>query len=498
MKTQSPPTRIDTALRTVDDIRQQEAELFVKHDSFGVMQLAAHGVFDVIQQQSKDRQDQRRAHIVLGCGNNAGDGLVTAVLLKSAGWSVHAYTVFGKGFTGDALKALNMALAAEVPITAFEQFTCHDNDIIVEALFGVGLDRPVTGDALQAIQHINQCKKDHPNVVVYAIDTPAGILTDTGLALGEYVVADYTVTFIADKVGIHTANGKGAAGNVILKDLGTNNSRPLPAYAFLYDYQQRHDIDTSNQNKGDFGHALIVGGNQGMFGATALAAVSSLKSGAGKSSIYAHPDYHSQYHLENTPLYEVMRCDDLGDVSPYTSIVLGPGLGSDEWGESQFHKTIETLEATSDKQTPKLLIDADGLLHLARYENSYPHVDIITPHEAEAAQLLNTSVETIRRNKISVVRNLALRYQCVAVLKGAGTLISDGQRVWINTTGNVNLATAGTGDTLAGLIGGYAAQGYSSLDAALYGVYRHGSAADAYAHKHPEKSLRATELWDYL
>ncbi len=492
----SLPKRHDKLLFSVDAVRQMEQELFTRQDSFTVMQAAARSVFDVIATALQPQCVTGKPptiHIVLGSGNNAGDGLVLATLLKQAGQSVIAYRVFDKAFTGDAEKAYQMAIQQGVCIQYFTFFTCNCGDIVVEAIFGIGLDRPITGIALAAIEHINHLKNHIDNVGVYTMDIAAGIVADTGAALGAFVQADNTITFIADKVGLHTADGKAASGMVHVKSLGSNP--PSTSDTFLYDYEKINFKAIANQHKGDFGHALIVGGGQGMFGAVALSAVSCLKVGAGKASIYAHPDYHTQYHLENTPLYEVMRCSDLSKLSSYSALVLGMGLGRTTWGKATFEKT---LQCAKDKLSMPLLIDADGLYHLANTENAGRTITVITPHEAEAARLLRTDVTHIRSDKVAAVKQLAKQFACVAVLKGAGTLISNGQQVWINQTGNINLATAGTGDVLAGMIGGYLAQGLAPLDAALYGVYHHGLAADYYAEKHMGKSLRASELWGYL
>lgn len=250
----------------------------------------------------------------------------------------------------------------------------------------------------------------------------------------------------------------------------------------------------NDTHKGDYGHTLIIGGGKGMFGAAALSAVSALKVGTGKSSIYSHDLYQQQYHVADTPIYEVMKCASLTDLSAYSAVVLGPGLGRDDWGKQVYHNVVTSLE-----QSPKpLLIDADGLYHLALHKAHANAIDIITPHEAEAARLLATSVTAIRDDKIAAVQALARRYHCLAVLKGAGTLVSDGTTVWQNSSGNINLATAGSGDVLAGMIGGYLAQDYAPLDATLYAVYRHGSAADGYLAKHNTKSMRASDLWAFL
>ncbi len=503
----SLPKRIDTPLRSVAEIRTLETALFSLQDSYTVMQTAAQGLFDVISRDVLTNTPadlpavSQTVHILLGAGNNAGDGLVLGGLLVQANINVIAYTIFDCLFHGDAQKAYQFAIESGLTIRPFSPFHCAEKDIIVEAIFGIGLDRPITGLARSAVEYANHCKSTYPAITVYAVDVPAGIIADTGASVGTALYADTTITFIADKIGLHTADGRASAGRIVVKDLGaaTLPEYPCPypsdcSYS-CYSYQHTASPPYLNTHKGNYGHALIVGGGQGMFGAAALASVSALKVGTGKASIYSHPDYVTQYHLEATPIYEVMRCLSLNDVTPYSSVVLGTGLGRGSWGKTTFEQTVNSLANQA------LLIDADGLWHLAQKavdKQQLPAVAVITPHEAEAARLLAVSVEAIRADKPQAARQLAQRYRTIAVLKGAGTVISDGQSLWFNTTGNSYLATAGTGDVLAGIIGGYLAQGYPPLDAALYGVYRHGLAADDYRQTHADKSLRAGDLWDFL
>ncbi len=506
-------TQLEFPLLTVAQIRALEQALFNTQDSYAVMQCAAQGIFDTLMTDFPRPRMGQSVHIVLGSGNNAGDGLVLAALLKRQGFVVHAYRLFSHPYRGDALRAYDSAVAAGVDISNFTPFACSAEDIIVDALFGIGFDRPATGDVALAIRHINACKAEHPSIYVYAIDIPSGIVADTGAALGEAVRADKTVTFIGDKIGLHTGDGKGCAGEVVIDDLGATALTEcavghVECCRYAYTRPQSQPVNTDNAHKGDFGHVLTIGGGRGMFGAAALAAVSALKAGAGKSSLHTHPDYAAQFHLDDTPLYEVMRCEDLSTMSTYNAMVLGVGLGRKLWGKSLFKQSVEAIAnaqqlSTSPTQSgfqqlaPALVIDADGLWHLPTV-GCAADIAVITPHEAEASRLLHCTVEAIRADKVQAVKALAQRYACIAVLKGAGTLISDGERVWVNTTGNVCLATAGAGDVLAGMIAGYLAQGLNPCQAACYGVFRHGLASDDYFTARQNKSLRASELWDFL
>ncbi len=535
-------------LFSIAEIRAFEQALFLQHNSYKVMENAGHSVVDAIMndfpqlrenQTNQISQTNQTIHIVLGSGNNAGDGLVVAGVLKQKGCNVVAYQTTNQIFIGDAQKAFEFALANNVSIIPFQPFVCGKSDIIIDALFGIGLSRAVEGIAQNAIQHINTCRRKNPQVTVYAIDVPSGLFADTGTVIkhcgvdnygmDNCVIADVTITFIADKIGLHTGDGKYYAGKVLVAPLGAEEYiQNYPATVFRYSYQHNDNKRlVSNQHKGDFGHSLVIGGGKNLFGAAALSAISTLKVGVGKVSLLTHHDYHNQYHIKETPLYEVMRCVHLPtveDLDIFSTVILGPGLGRDDWGKEYFDRVMQRLsqyqlhkhkpqQQCKNKKLP-VLIDADGLWHLANADinntdsNTMPVIAVITPHEAEAARLLHTDIDTLCADKISAVKELAQRYRCIAVLKGAGTLISDGKTVWINTTGNVNLATAGSGDVLAGIIGGYLSQINLQADkkpdnkllinSVLYSVYKHGLAADSYAHNHHDKSLRATEIWDYL
>lgn len=501
----------ESPLYRVAEIRALEQHLFLRKASYTVMRQAGRRLFEIIMTDYPQLSVAQTIHIVLGCGNNAGDGLILAGLLKSRGLSVVTYQVFPQGFVGDAAKAAEFMREQQVPMIPFTLFTCRSGDLVVDAIFGIGLTRPAEGLAKEAINHINFCRTAYEDVSVYAVDLPSGLLADTGRQLGDSVIADKTVTFIADKIGLHTGDGKHCAGEVVVENLDVQDSGlVVNPSVFHYHYPANDKFARlANQHKGDFGHTLVIGGGQGMFGAAALSSVSALKAGAGKVSLLTHADYCTQYHVKNTPLYEVMRCDTLPTVEVlmnFSALVLGPGLGRDAWGKHSFEQVVETvLAAQQDKGfCLPVLIDADGLWHLSSIDVTIPWL-VITPHDAEAAKLLQTTVTAVCDDKITAVRQLAQRYQCIAVLKGAGTLVSDGESVWVNSSGNVNLATAGSGDVLAGIIGGHLTQlnrqinsSEDLLDVVRYGVYQHGLAADDYQSEHKTKSLRASDLWDYL
>ncbi len=457
--------RLETPLYSVAEIRQMEALLFVHQDSFDVMRQASQCVADTILADFPEPIPGQTVHVLLGSGNNAGDGLLAGVSLQEKGFRVMAYRLIDKPFTGDAQKAYQAALAAGLDIvTQTEDIAANGNDIVIDAILGIGLAGPLQGNLKIIVDKLNRLVDRQENITVYAVDVPTGVMADTGQCPGSAVVADKTITFIGDKIGLHSGQGKGYAGLVSCHNLGANRLQcETKPTIFRYRCETYRWDAQRNTHKGDYGHALTIGGGKGMFGAAALSAVSALKVGTGKSSIYSDATYATQFHLENTALYEVMRCQALSDLSAYSAIIFGVGLGRDAWGQEVFSQ----LEA-SMADTQPLLIDADGLWHLAAKRFAKP-ISVITPHEAEAARLLDCEIKTIRENKPQAVHTLAKTFDCLAVLKGAGTLISDGRR-----------------------------QGFTALDACLYGVYQHGLAADKYYEKHRKKSLRASDLWDYF
>jgi len=458
------------------------------------MQRAAKAAYDNIVPDIKGRK-QATIHVLLGNGNNAGDGLLLASLLKAANYRVIAYCVAGKAFTGDAAKAADSATSQQLELIAYNGFCCGESDIIVDAMLGIGLSRPPQGLLLRAIENVNRCRQQRPNCLVYAIDIPTGLHADTGAVMTAAVIADKTITFIADKIGLHSADGRGIAGKVIIEPLDMQKHdvvSNISAFHFL-PCPSTQSFDHSNRHKGDFGHALMIGGHTGMFGAIALSSVSALKVGTGKVSALSHPSAAVRYDFDGEWMFEVMRAAVLDDLSPFSAIGLGPGLGRDKWSQDTFEAVMHQRPALP------LLVDADGLFFLKQYRGNFC-ASVITPHEGEAAALLKMSAAAVRADKPAAVRSLANNYRCIAVLKGTGTLVSDGNKVWINQTGNINLATAGSGDVLSGMITGYLAQGYDALTSALYAVFQHGRAADAYSKNQafPGKTMRASDLWQFF
>lgn len=450
----------------------------------------------------------KRVTVVAGRGNNGGDGFVAARHLRDAGADVATFLLADQDeVKGDAKIHLDILLKSRQPVKSnpsvshMESALIH-SDVIVDAIFGTGLHDEIKGPAADAIRAINTSHRP-----VVAVDIPSGVDANTGHIWGVCVKADYTVTFALPKIGLYEYPGAAYVGEVIVGDIG------IPSQ--LYD---EINIELSNDkwiadrlprrfpdaHKGTFGTALVIAGSSGFTGAAAMASEAALRAGAGLS-VVAVPQ--SLQDIMAIKLSEVMTRGlpetDARSVSAQaldlaldqstkaTALVLGCGLGTHP-------DTCEFVQRFVQRLAKPMVVDADGLNCLAEnikvLEGTHDEL-IITPHPGEMARLLVTNTGAIQSNRMAVAREAASRFHCIVVLKGARTLIAEPNgRVFINPTGNVGMATGGTGDVLAGTIGGFLAQGMSPLDAAVCGTYVHGKAGDIAAAKLGTAGMIAGDL----
>lgn len=457
---------------------------------YDLMERAGAAVLQHFRQQFPK---PRHLWVLCGAGNNGGDGYVVARLAKEKGWSVQvAAWRAPDALTGDARRAAEAYIASggvATPLTAVE---LQPDDLVVDALWGTGLDRPLPGDVAALIQRVNESPAP-----VISIDIPSGVRADTGAVLGAAVHANLTVTLVAHKVGLFTGQASDYTGTLVLDDLGIGsafaqqattevalNGAPVPFAT------QR----ARTAHKGQFGHVMVVGGHSGMAGAARMAGEACLRVGAGRVTIAVHPDSRllAGAGCPELMVHGLAHPEVLSSaLDSMSHLLLGPGLGQDDWSEHMWHEAL-------DSNKP-LLLDADGLNWLARHKKQrLPALFIGTPHPGEAARLLECSVQDVETDRITALQALHQRYGGVWVLKGAGSLISDDQHCFINTSGNPGMASAGMGDVLAGTIMGLWAQGLVPLTAARCGVYGHGWAADQIAAQVGERGMRATDLIPWL
>ncbi len=451
-----------------------------------LMRRAGLAVFEQLRQ---NWPESRHVSVFSGAGNNAGDGYVVARLAMAEGFAVDVYTlVEPERLKGDAKTAYLDYIAAGGQVFRFDPGLKLKNTVIVDALFGTGLDRPLTGDFASAIEHINQ--SDSP---VIAVDIPSGIHGDSGCVMGVAVKADVTVSFIGLKQGLLTGDAVEHCGKLKFSSLNIPEAvyQKVNAVARLIKPASLPERPRGS-HKGINGHVLLIGGDCGFSGAIRLAAEAALRAGAGLVSIASRAN-HS--HLLNLGRFEIMShavedpqtLQSLLDKA--TVVVIGPGLGRSPWAEMMLRQTLIC-------ELP-LIVDADGLNLLAK--NPVQRTNwVLTPHPGEAARLLATDTRTIQQNRFEAVTHLRHRYAGVCVLKGAGSLVASEYGMAVNSTGNPGMACGGMGDVLAGFIGALAAQGLPLVEAAENAVYWHGKAADLAAAEFGERGLLASDLFPFI
>lgn len=453
---------------------------------YALMQRAGQAVHALIARRWPAAQ---RWLVVAGPGNNGGDGYVVARLALLAGHGVHVLAVGDPArIAGDAAQAREDYLRAggqEDPLAGDGLPEC---ELIVDALFGTGLQREVQGPLRTLVEAMNR----HPAPVV-AIDIPSGLHADRGVALGVAVRATATLTFIALKQGLLTGQGPDHCGELHYDGLGVPQAvytrvPPSGHRAHLDRYASALAPRPRTSHKGHFGHVLVIGGETGMTGAARMASEAAARTGAGLVSIATRPD-HCAYLNAGCPVLMVHGVENAADLGPLvdraTVIAVGPGLGTSPWARG-------LLEVATSSGRP-LVLDADALNLLARGPSAAEQ-RILTPHPGEAARLLDTDTHTVQSDRFAAARRLRERYGGVVVLKGAGTLIQSEQGVAVCTGGNPGMASGGMGDVLTGIIAGLVAQGIELARAAELGVSLHAAAADSAA-RDGERGLLATDLF---
>ena len=448
-----------------------------------------------------------RIAVVCGGGNNGGDGFVAARVLRAAGHDAVVHLVAPRArIGGDA--ALHLAAYEKSGGVIFEATTADDlvalgealdaAAVVVDAVFGTGLDRVVEGHLAAVITRMNEA----PGVRV-AVDIPSGLSADTGHPFGVAVVAHHTVTMAVAKVGIAGAPGVAHAGTLEVVDIGIPRqlAQAQTKAALVERQDARGWVPAARvlDHKGRRGHVVVVGGSPGKRGAARLAAMSALRTGAGLCTLAGPAGDGVEIHAPDAVMTAVLgSADELGALlDGKHAAVVGPGMPDDARGRAW-------VDVALASGVP-LVLDATALAHLAGRlaEVAAAHAPVVlTPHPGEAARLLGETTEAIQADRMRAVRALAAASRAVVVLKGARTLVCDGTLgddfVTINPTGGPALATGGTGDVLAGAIGALVAQGVAPAAAARLAVWVHGAAGDAFAARLGPSGVMASDLPDAI
>jgi len=445
------------------------------HGDAPLMQRAGQAAADWACELANGRN--RPVLVLAGPGNNGGDAFEVARLLHERFFEICVvFAGNSASLPPDATAAFERFIAAGgVILPAIPQESRWG--LIIDGLFGIGLSRAPEGVHAELISAANRLA-DRDDCPLLALDCPSGLNGDTGMPPGPSIRASHTITFIAAKPGLLTADGPDHCGEIRVADLGIAATPELPADGHVIscaDFAERLRPRRRNTHKGSFGGVGILGGGKSMVGAALLAGRAALKMGTGRVYLGLHDPEAPPVDMVQPELM-LHRADTLLQAE-LQALACGPGLGRS--GEA-----IRLVEQALKCPLP-VVLDADALNILAsdgRLEgNLYNRIApaILTPHPAEAARLLGGSVREIQADRVSSARELARRYGCHIALKGCGTVIAtvDG-RWWINSTGNPGMATAGMGDVLTGIIVSLLGQNWPAEQALLAGVHLHGAAAD--------------------
>ena len=466
--------------------------------SAGLMERAAATLF----QRLKDLiAPEKKINVFAGPGNNGGDGLVLARLLHEDGSQVRVFIVeTGSSHSNEfRLNADRLERTGVSPVILSDPgfFPAIGRDeVIIDAIFGTGLNKPPSGISAEVIRRINLS-----GAYIISVDMPSGLYSEDNDGVNRDIIirASQTITFQFPKLAFMFAGNEYQTGSWEVLDIGLHSDTiavmPTPYHYILREsvrplLQKRRKFD----HKGTFGHTLIIAGSYGKAGAATLSAGAALRTGTGLVTV--HTPVSSVLALQ-AALPEAMVSPDPGtgnvtllpDLTPYDAAGVGPGLGTDP-------DTVAVLKRLLETTAIPLVLDADALNIMAQHRellDILPRGTILTPHPGEFRRLAETDCSDYRL--MEQQRTFASRYNCIVVLKGANTSIAlPGGEVFFNSTGNPGMATGGSGDVLTGMIASLLAQGYAPSDAAIAGVYLHGLAGDVALRIHSEESIIAGDI----
>ena len=458
--------------------------------------LMERAAMAVTEELLSGKYDLHKVLIACGTGNNGGDGLAVARMLKMKGHQVDVCIAGALDrLTVDAKQQLEMYQAISgkfVTDPAYEEYT-----VIVDALFGIGCNREITGIAAEVIEAMNAVKAP-----ILAIDVPSGISVDTGKVCGVAVNAAATVTFFTEKLGMMLYPGRDYCGDILVADMGIPVEHVEECKTITYTDKDLEKLPKRRENshKGTYGKMLVIAGSPTISGAAYFAAAASYQMGSGLVKIYTPqenlfamqtllPEALIEIYDRSRPaLKQLKQCMDWAD-----AIVIGPGLGTDRNAD-------KILKYVISKSEVPVVIDADGINLLAEskiclLDHTSPIV--LTPHIQEMARLSGVEKTEILKNPMSLAKEFTEEYPVTLVLKDARTVVAkENELLYVNTSGNSGMATGGSGDVLAGIIGSLIGQGMEVYEAAKLGVYLHGRAGDAARAAKSAYSMTARDLLD--
>ncbi|AAZ27877.1 bifunctional ADP-dependent NAD(P)H-hydrate dehydratase/NAD(P)H-hydrate epimerase [Colwellia psychrerythraea] len=502
---QKPPV---TSVYTANQVLKNEANV-ARSQGIAMYELMHSAGAAVFTQLSLSWPNAKHLLILCGKGNNGGDGFVVAKLAHQAKIKVSVLlTCDVSQLKGDALSAYQAMIFAGVSLIVEDRVNKHaeslaiindfSGEVIVDALFGIGFTGQLTPRLQEFVTSIN-----HQKAKVISIDVPSGLCATTGEVQGESIegqaiIADITLTFIVYKQGLLTGQAANFVGELFLAPLAMNNAFTKQVQTNNHYAQYKLPLNQPKRlpssHKGDSGLLLTIGGSDTMPGAIRLASESALRCGAGLVAVSCHKN-NQMFIMNGRP--ELMLAPETSALLEASTqlykakaYLVGPGLGQSDQAKQLF----ELISKTSQTQNKTTVIDADALILLSETKQQCNHW-VLTPHPKEAAALLQCDVASIEADRFSAVRAIAKQYGGICLLKGAGTLISDGERVVINNSGNSGMASGGMGDVLSGIISALVMQSDNNFYSTCLAAYIHGAAADIIANKNGQRGLLASDLF---
>jgi NAD(P)H-hydrate epimerase len=462
--------------------------------SIDLMERAAQACVNWILERLQESKENYNIHIFCGMGNNGGDGLAIARLLldKNITSTVHC-VCFSPNKSEDFSINLERLLTMGVKINDIshrEKFPClNQNDIIIDAIFGSGLSRPIMGFTANLIEHIN-----NSNALVISIDIPSGLYSSAqeGAYLHPIISASHTLTFQLPKLSFLLPSTGNYIGEFHILHIGLDKKyiSSLPTNYFFVELNDVQSICKKRpkfSHKGSYGKALIMAGSHGMMGAAILSARACLHSGVGLLSMLI-PEDENVIMQKSVPEAMTISSHNI-DVEKFTSIALGPGIGKNE-------DTSKIVETILKSVSQPIILDADAINLLSENHHWFEYIppqSILTPHPGEFKRLVgewNSDAECVER-----LTSLAQHHQIYIILKGAHSMIATPNGdIYFNSTGNPGMATGGSGDVLTGMLVALLAQGYASIEASLLGVFLHGLSGDLSAQELTWESVTAGSI----
>lgn len=458
--------------------------------------------------------DLSKATVAVFCGkgNNGGDGLAIARHLYNSGVSVKIYLVNGNDFSGDAKINYDIVNAMDIPLDSVAdtegfEYVIRSYDIVIDAIFGTGINAAVRGLAFELIKLINENAR-----YVLSVDVPSGINSNSGDICGICINADKTVTFAAYKIGMFMYPAADSVGEIVIADISIPdhviNSQNIQINVtdseFVKKLMKKRD---NNTHKGDYGKILIIAGSVGMSGAAYLSAQAALKSGGGLVTLACPASVNSVLESKTTEVMTMPLQDKDGHIDymssssilsvidSFDAILIGPGLG-----RSQDAQNI--VKAVLKSSKVPVVVDADAIFAFSNDSDILRECScdlIFTPHSMEMSRLTGLDVSYIEENRIDVSKEFCEESGATLLLKGHHSVVTaQSLEQYINNTGNPGLATGGSGDVLAGIVVSLAARGIDCAKAAAAAAYIHGSAGDIAMERYGQESMSAENVLECL